>query len=600
MAIPIILIHRSNSNYLPYTIAQARRTNPKSPLFLIGDESNRYGLVEHELISKYLDSATKFAHVYQHLSTNPIEYELFCFQRWFILKDFMSRHAFDQCFYLDSDVMLYEDITLDQQRLQHYEIALTADTPSSIFVNNLASLERFCTFVFNLYQNSDSLQRIKFFFKEQLQSTLATSISDMFAFAAYRKQYPHKVGDLLEINNDSTYDALMTAPDGFEMVNGIKKIHFRNQQPFGNHLESGRVIRFKSLHFQGNSKRYIKDYFVGDQLPERVNNASIDTFSSQQESQSKSRVAHCYTVIETQPSNAEAHYDLGCALLEQGQTSDAIYCFQVAIQLLPTFLGAYINLGVALIQQNQVEEAILCYQNALELQPSSALAYGNLGYAYAEAGQTQASEYCTAMCNALEIVTLRPDWAEAHRNLGLAYQQFGKLNEAIACFQQALDRQPDFLAAQIDLQNALLNQNVQQQTIHLRAINLIMFPDWKQALEVLYLDLKVALNAVFSHPQQSEITLLIYIDNPTEAHSLDIETTLNEVMFDLLMTQALDINESPGVCPLNRLTSSQWDALFPQIKAWIRLKHEDLTVIPETIRQKLVALELDVQEKLHL
>ena len=488
MAIPIILIHRSNSNYLPYTIAQAKWTNPRSRLFLLGDESNRYELVDHKVIADYMDSATQFAQVYRHLSTNPVEYELFCFQRWFILKDFMARQALEQCFYLDSDVMLYEDITLDQQRLASFQIALTADVPSTVFVNAFAALERFCSFVFNLYQNPDSLQSIEAAFREQLQNTTATSISDMFAFAEYRQQDAQTVGNLLEIKDDSTYDAGMTTSDGFELINGLKNIHFKQQQPFGQHLDSGKTIRFKVLHFQGRAKRCIKDYFTGDRLPDRLGYELRDPSSSRLATQLVAPQPAGNQLDVQFPTNSD-HYELGCALLEQGQTADAIRCFQTVIQLLPTFLGGYINLGVALIQQDRPEEAIRCYQTALELQPHSAIVYGNLGYAYAEIGQAQTSADYTAICNALEVLAMKPDWAEAHRNLGLAYQQLGKLEDAIACFQQAIQLQPNFLAAQTDRYNALIHQVLQQQSIHLRAINLIIFPDWQQPLEALYPDL---------------------------------------------------------------------------------------------------------------
>lgn len=601
MAIPIILIHRSNSNYLPYTIAQAKWTNPRSSLFLIGDESNRYDVVEHELISNYMGSAAEFADVYQHLSVNPVKYELFCFQRWFILKDFMSQHALDQCFYLDSDVLLYDDITLDQARLKQYEFALTSHVPSSVFINSFTALEQFCSLVISLYHNADSFEKIESSFKEQLQTTTAAAISDMFAFAEYRKQYPHKVGDLLEISDDSTYDAGMRASDGFEMVNDVKNIHFKHQQPFGNHLDLGKSIRFKVLHFQGISKRYIKDYFTGDRLPNCTSNEPSASLRAQLENQSESKFAQYYAVLQRQPEDPNAHYNVGCALVEQGQLSDAIRYFQAAIELLPTFFNAYINLGAALVQQNQSEEAILFYQTALELQPNSTLAYGNLGYAYGARGQVELSECCIAMCNALETLALRPDWAEVHRNLGLAHQQFGNLNDAIACFQRALDLQPDFLPAQIDLQNALLYQQAQQQSaINLRTINLIIFPDWQQALDILYLDLKSALQAVLTHPQHSEITLLIYAAQPSKAHSVDVEAVLDEVMFNLLMEQSIDVTDPPEICPIGLLSEAQWDSLMPYIKSRIRLNHEDLTTTPKSISQHLISVELNVQGSLDL
>ncbi len=573
-------------------------TNPHSTLFLIGDDSNRYERVDHVLIADYLGSATEFARVYQHLSTNPIEYELFCFQRWFILKDFMARQGLEACFYLDSDVMVYDNLTPEHQRLQSYKIALTDDIPSTTAVNGLDALSEFCAFIFDLYQDQTSFQQIESAFKQQLQTASETSISDMFAFKKYREQNGQSVGELLDIVDDAVYDARMTASYGFKVVNGIKSIHFKDKQPFGEHLSSGKTIRFKSLHFQGNSKRNIKDYFMGDRLPERIASKLLGEINAAS-TQSRSTVAALHNAIQLHPDDPEAHYRLGCALLEAGQPADAAHSFQAAIQRLPTFLGAYINLGVAHLQQNQPEEAIRCYQAALELEPNSALAYGNLGYAYAEIGQLEASEDCTAMCNALETLALKPDWAESYRNLGLAYQRFGNLQAAIQHFDRAIALQPDFTAAHLDLETALLHQSYQPLIERLRTINLIIFPNWQEPLEHTYADLEAVFKAVLMHPQASQIALLIDANSGAVDAEFDIETALNEVMFNVLMA-AIDLDEAPEIYPVHRLTVTQWDGLRPHITARIRLNYESMDAVPPSIQAQLSTLELDADGRLSL
>ena len=49
--------------------------------------------------------------------------------------------------------------------------------------------------------------------------------------------------------------------------------------------------------------------------------------------------------------------------------------------------------------------------------------------------------------------TLRPDSAEARYNLGIALKGQGKLDEAAACYRQALELKPDFAEAHNNLGN---------------------------------------------------------------------------------------------------------------------------------------------------
>ena len=101
---------------------------------------------------------------------------------------------------------------------------------------------------------------------------------------------------------------------------------------------------------------------------------------------------------------------------------------------------------------------------------------------------------------------------------------------------------------------------------------------------------------------------MVYADSPTRADRPDaevdverhVETVLNDVILTLLMTLSIDVDESPEIGLIHPLSAAHWEALLPQIQARICLNHEDLTVIPEAVRQGLVSLELDAQGDLHL
>ena len=113
-SLPIIFIHRSNSDHLKYSLAQAHRSNPQSTIFLLGDPSNDvYNFVEHRPMTEYSRDAAEFQKIYKHYSTHGVDFELICFQRWFILREFLVTYSIPQCLYLDSDIMLYTDVTKD-------------------------------------------------------------------------------------------------------------------------------------------------------------------------------------------------------------------------------------------------------------------------------------------------------------------------------------------------------------------------------------------------------------------------------------------------------------------------------------------------------
>ena len=124
-------------------------------------------------------------------------------------------------------------------------------------------------------------------------------------------------------------------------------------------------------------------------------------------------IAQYQKALEINPNDAEAHYNLGIALLQKGQVDEAMVQFQKALEINPNYAEAHNNLGLVLFQKGQVDEAIAQYQKALEINPDYAAAHYNLGNALLQKGQLD--EAIAQFQKALEI---NPDYAEAHINLG--------------------------------------------------------------------------------------------------------------------------------------------------------------------------------------
>src|SRR5262249_30828755 len=66
-ALPIVFVHRSDSEHLRYALAQAKTSNPNSAIYLLGDASNnRYDFAEHRDLRDYFAGADEFAKIYRH------------------------------------------------------------------------------------------------------------------------------------------------------------------------------------------------------------------------------------------------------------------------------------------------------------------------------------------------------------------------------------------------------------------------------------------------------------------------------------------------------------------------------------------------------
>jgi hypothetical protein len=265
--IPIIFIHSNYSDYLKYSLLQAKRTNSEFQIYLLGDSSNDcYDFVEHHNLSEYSKEANEFAKIYRHYSTNNYEFELYCFQRWFVLKEFLSFIGAKNCLYLDSDVMLYANIKNEIKKFEHFDFTLShMSCGCTFFLNRFEALANFCEFLINIYKKIDKyhFDKILSLYAIRKKNNLPGGACDMTAFGLYQEIHFGEIGEVSQIINGSVYDpSIQISSPGFEMTNGIKKVIWKNGSPFGTHLRTGKEIKFNSLHFQGNTKSLMEEYCV--------------------------------------------------------------------------------------------------------------------------------------------------------------------------------------------------------------------------------------------------------------------------------------------------------------------------------------------------
>ncbi len=266
--IPIILIHTGDPFYLNFSLNQAHLSNPQNQIYLITDVvSNRYDFVKYIDISSLSTEANEFKKVYKHMSSNPYNGELFCFQRWYILKEFCDKNNIEKFLYLDSDLMLYCKIDEEFEKYNNYQFTITnKQGPQCTYFSSINYLKSFCDFMVKLYVDPKYTDRFEKKYKHHIDHSEPGGVCDMTAFIEYQNDHPACAKDISQIEYNTVFDDNFNESQGFEMSEIGKKIIIKGNMPYGKLISSGQEIQFKNLHFQGPAKKYMAKYYLGNNL----------------------------------------------------------------------------------------------------------------------------------------------------------------------------------------------------------------------------------------------------------------------------------------------------------------------------------------------
>ncbi len=117
-------------------------------------------------------------------------------------------------------------------------------------------------------------------------------------------------------------------------------------------------------------------------------------------------------------SDAETQNNLGTALADQGNTTEALVHLEQSVALKPDYAEPYNGIGTIRQEQGDLRGAIAAIEKAVSLNPGYADAHYNLGVLLLDSGQIEAA--IPHLRAALEI---RPDDSEALMQLETALQQ---------------------------------------------------------------------------------------------------------------------------------------------------------------------------------
>ena len=251
----LLFVHRGESWYLYYAIKQARAWHPKARIVMITDRPQpalrRYA--EIHPISSYWSTAQAFEGVYEHFSCNEPKFERFCFQRWFVIDQFLRRHRPERAIHLDSDVLVYDNLFRDFQRPGNWDLGIVGyQGVFSMLIPKPEIVGAFCERITHLFTTEKaSLAQL---YREWTDKTAETAMSDMHALHTFVEANSLSTLDLGACHEGAVYDNVLRSSDGFRMRDGYKQLFWSDRQPYAERSDTGERVRLKTIHFQGPAK----------------------------------------------------------------------------------------------------------------------------------------------------------------------------------------------------------------------------------------------------------------------------------------------------------------------------------------------------------
>lgn len=269
-SLPIVFLFRNDADYLRYTLSAAHHFNPDNPVILLGTPENAHYRdlgIEHYDYREFSTDAARFEKCYVHRSSLSREFEIFCFQRWLILREFLNRSPYSRALHLDADVMLFSDAVKEGDRFRRHDMTLARLDDDHYrcghhcYWNNLDTLNAFCEFMFRHFATSRAIAANDRFFDPRSSS----HVSDMLMLGLFARERPECTGDISRIEDRKVFDDFFSRPSGFHtesplIKKNMKKVRFQDGVLWGRHRDHAEPIRFLSIHFHGSLKFLMKYY----------------------------------------------------------------------------------------------------------------------------------------------------------------------------------------------------------------------------------------------------------------------------------------------------------------------------------------------------
>lgn len=260
----LVYIHKGYSWYVPLALRNGRRFYGRN-VHYIGDAYGCFvarvlGVRAHRL-KDYHKSADKFSKIYRHHSNLGYAFELFCIQRWFVLSEFLQTTGMNSCVYLDTDVLLTQNLSELTRQTAQFGMVFTGYSAHVCFINQSAMLCELTDFINSFYLDVNNEQLLESMHKSMVERAGSGGVSDMDLFYMFREKQPTSAGSFPEIFGQSPIDGSLADTRGFkDDGRGFKKLIWNGGRPSAV-TGDGKIILFAALHHQGKAKSIMNENY---------------------------------------------------------------------------------------------------------------------------------------------------------------------------------------------------------------------------------------------------------------------------------------------------------------------------------------------------
>jgi tetratricopeptide (TPR) repeat protein len=208
-------------------------------------------------------------------------------------------------------------------------------------------------------------------------------------------------------------------------------------------------------------------------------------------------ITHFQKALEFHPDRflAEYHCKLGDSLKERGKISEALASYERAIATNPDYADGYRAIALVYLRQNDPEAVQTIYEraNAHNSELLQSKDYNALGVAWmfkfnalSADGKSSVNDCVdNAIACFQQAIQIDPAYADAHCNLGSAFIHKDQIKDAIIAFKEALDIDPNFAQPYFNLGILLNNIGKIDEAIACFQSAIELVPDWVEAHQYL-------------------------------------------------------------------------------------------------------------------
>ena len=146
-------------------------------------------------------------------------------------------------------------------------------------------------------------------------------------------------------------------------------------------------------------------------------------------------------ILQARPDHTDALYLLGAIAHQTGQPAQSVALMRRTLAIAPDQARCYKILGLSLMALGMADEAEVSFQRLLALDDSPD-SYNSLGVL-----RTRQGHFDEAIAAFQQALERDARYATAHYNLGDTYRAKGEIGAAVDCFRRAVDTAPEHAAA---------------------------------------------------------------------------------------------------------------------------------------------------------